>query len=198
MNDNRPLTTGDVAAYCHVTVAGVTKWVKASRLRAYSTPGGHYRIFKEDFLEFLVENSMPVDERFFGQEKRKVLVVDDEEAVVDIVMEAAREVLPEYELLSAANGYDAGVLVTKHKPDLVVLDLRMPGINGFEVCQRIRGDDSTARTRILVMTAYYTRENIARAKQCGADAFIAKPFEIGELQREMLTLLGREAPVSGE
>ena len=82
--DRRFFTTSEVARYCAVTNDGVLKWIKSGKLRAFSTPGGHYRISAEDFREFLQRYDMPIDESFFRGTKRQrtVLVVDDDHQVV--------------------------------------------------------------------------------------------------------------------
>jgi len=61
------LTTGDVARYCHVTPSTVSRWIKKGYLRAYATPGGHYRILLGEFRAFLERNSMPINEAFFSE-----------------------------------------------------------------------------------------------------------------------------------
>jgi two-component system OmpR family response regulator len=60
------LTASDVARYCGVTSVTVSRWIRGNKLRAYTTPGGHYRIRKQDFREFLKSNGLPVDERYFS------------------------------------------------------------------------------------------------------------------------------------
>jgi two-component system OmpR family response regulator len=62
------LTANDVARYCGVTSVTVSRWIKGSKLRAYTTPGGHYRILKQDFREFLESNGLPVDEWYFSSD----------------------------------------------------------------------------------------------------------------------------------
>lgn len=72
MNGSRPLTTGEVARYCHVTPQAVLKWIKAGKLQAYSTPGGQHRIEQRTFVRFLYEYDMPVPAEF--QDSMKQLV----------------------------------------------------------------------------------------------------------------------------
>ena len=81
----RFLTTSDVARYCSVSNDGVLKWIKSGKLRAFATPGGHYRISAEDFRDFLDRFDIPIDESFFGgqQRVRTVLVVDGGLLVAD-------------------------------------------------------------------------------------------------------------------
>jgi len=86
-DDRRFFTTSEVARYCAVTNDGVLKWIKSGKIRAFATPGGHYRISAEDFREFLQRFDMPIDESFFrgARRRRSVLIVDDEPDIRDIV-----------------------------------------------------------------------------------------------------------------
>jgi DNA-binding response OmpR family regulator len=75
------------------------------------------------------------------------------------------------------DGFEAGIKVTSFKPGLIVLDLMMPGIDGFEVCRRIKGDRSTANVKVLAVTGYDTPENRERIIAAGADAYMTKPLD---------------------
>ena len=96
----RFFTTSEVARYCAVTNDGVLKWIKSGKLRAFSTPGGHYRVSSEDFREFLEKYDIPIDENFFsGQQRpRTVLVVDDDPALRRLVT-ACEPISPYFVLL---------------------------------------------------------------------------------------------------
>ena len=90
-NPKRILTTGDIAEYCHVNPATVFRWIKAGKIRAYSTPGGHHRVHVNHFIKFLEEHNMPVEEDFFGKPVHRVLIVDDDKQVVDIIKRTLRK-----------------------------------------------------------------------------------------------------------
>src|SRR5271168_2401834 len=82
-NGKRPLTTGQIAQYCHVTHRGVLKWVESGKLKAYRTPGKHSRVSVEDFLSFLKEYNMPVPVELQPVSLlTKVLIVDDDRGIV--------------------------------------------------------------------------------------------------------------------
>jgi excisionase family DNA binding protein len=80
-DDHKPYTTGEIAALCHVTINAVKKWIASGKLSAFRTPGGHYRISREEFLVFLKKYKMEVKEALFP-EHPKVLIVDDEPDVI--------------------------------------------------------------------------------------------------------------------
>ncbi|NJO05076.1 MAG: response regulator [Chloroflexaceae bacterium] len=115
-----------------------------------------------------------------------ILIVDDEEV--------GREILGDllqpygYRLLYAANGYEALEQAHAHTPDLILLDVMMPGMNGFDVCQRLRATSATASVPIIMITALDDRTSRLRGMEVGADDFISKPVDRLELQVRVRTV----------
>ncbi len=189
MRADAPLSTGDVARYCGVSPGAVWKWVKKGRLKAYRLPGGAYRIERGAFKAFLRENDLPVDPTFFARPVKRVLIIDDEPTIVEVVVRAVQQVKEGVEVATAADGFEAGLQIATFKPDLLVLDLMMPQIDGFEVCRTVRRNPSTAHIKILIITAYGIHENIERALKLGADDFMHKPLNIASLVSKVGQLL---------
>jgi excisionase family DNA binding protein len=182
------LTTGDVARYCQVSPVTVFRWIKDGKLKAYTTPGGHHRVRQSDFRTFLISSGMPIDEGFFsGRTHKHILIVDDEPDVIEIVSRALKE--GPYELETATDGFEAGMKLSDFKPDLLILDLMMPRVNGFEVCELVRSNSTHHQVKILIVTGYANEENIARALEAGADDYLAKPLNIHELQQKVKEML---------
>ena len=77
---------------------------------------------------------------------------------------------------------EAGLKIASFKPQLVVLDLMMPGLNGFKVCEQVKSDPETQDIKVLVVTGYASEENISRALELGADGYLVKPLDTEELQ----------------
>lgn len=186
----RPLTTGEIAKYCHVTHRAVLKWVDAGKLKAYRTPGKHSRVPVDAFLEFLSSYNMPVpSELGSAGDKLKILIVDDDKGVV----EALKRVLAlerRYDIETAYEGFEAGKKFVEYKPDLVILDLNMPGLNGYDVCAKIRSDEKNDDVKILVISGAVGHEEIKRTMSLGADDYLVKPFENQELKTKIAKLLG--------
>ena len=193
MRADAPLSTGDVARYCGVSPGAVWKWVKKGKLKAYQLPGGQYRIERAAFRAFLRENDLPVDPSFFARSAKRVLVVDDEPTVVEVVARAVQQLEGGIEVATAADGFEAELQIAAFKPDLLVLDLMMPQVDGFEVCRSIRRSPSTAHIRILILTAYGIHENIQRALEAGADDFMHKPLNVASLVAKVSSLLADAA-----
>ncbi|MCD6521062.1 MAG: response regulator [Anaerolineae bacterium] len=189
---SRPLTTGEVAKYCHVSHVAVWKWIKSGKLPAYRLPGGHYRIERGAFKEFLRKHGIPIDPKFFGRTRKRILVIDDDPPVLEVVSRAFEQFAQEVEVATASDGFEAGLQVATFQPDLLILDLMMPRLDGFAVCRLVRQDPRTAHVKILILTAYGSHENIQRALEAGADDFVHKPVDIATLQKKAFALLEGE------
>lgn len=178
MTDIQVLTTGEAAKYCGVNFRTVIRWIERGRLKAYKLPGrGDHRIKAEDFVHFLRENRMPVPEEL-ADHNRTVLVIEDQPEMAA----AIRRVLKRagYEVELARDGFVAGTLLSRCKPALITLDLKMPGIDGYQVLNYIREHEEHAQAKVLVISAE-TREGLERALQEGADDVLPKPFDNSEL-----------------
>ncbi len=184
----RLLTTSEVAEYCQVTNGAVVKWIKAKKLKAYATPGGNYRIRKSDFKEFLGRYGMPVDHDFFIEEKKRILVVDDETWVVDVISQALGDA-QSFQVSTAADGYEVGLKIGVFRPDLIILDIMMPHMDGIEVCKRIKANPETEAIKVVAITGHPEQGNIDRAYRNGADLCLMKPLQIEHLRREIERLL---------
>jgi len=93
-------------------------------------------------------------------------------------------------MISASDGFEAGLQVSHFKPDLVILDIMMPDINGYEVCQKIKCNPLTKDTKVIVLSAYLDENAFKQMKDYGADACFSKPLPLGQLKTEVSKLLG--------
>jgi excisionase family DNA binding protein len=191
----RFFTTSEVAKYCAVTNDGVLKWIKSGKLRAFSTPGGHYRVSAEDFRAFLEKYDIPVDEAFFSgtPRERSVLVVDDEPAIREIVRRLLKEVEPEMRVEEACDGYEASIKIGSMMPDLVILDVMMPRVDGISLCRSIRENPKTQHIKVLAITAFPEQDNVKKMYEAGADLCLIKPLQFEHFRLEVIRLLNEAA-----
>ncbi|MFA6109066.1 MAG: response regulator [Candidatus Latescibacterota bacterium] len=183
------LTTGKVAAHCGVSYETVNQWIRRGKLAAYTTPGGHYRIHRDDFGEFLKRyNMLPLERMTAG--KPRILVVDDDPDVVRVMRRLLART-GQYEIATAADGFEAGLQVAQFRPDLITLDLMMPQMDGFQVCRLVKANPQTRHIIILILTGFASQENVQQALECGADCCLEKPFRLGELGEKVGELLAR-------
>ena len=171
-------TTFETAKLCHVSPLSIINWVNAGRLPAFRTPGGHRRIRRDDLIRFMKDNGIPLpDELQEGSGKQRVLVVDDEASIRELLSEHLKSRTPSYEVAVASDGFEAGRLVATFRPDVVLLDLRMPGLDGFQICRTIKAAPESSGTTVLAMTGFYSPEIEARILECGALRCFAKPVD---------------------
>lgn len=191
------LTTGEVARYCSVSTNAVKKWIRHGDLPAFQTPGGHFRVTREEFRRFLVRHEMPVATDFFPARAPRVLIADDEPVVRELVRELVLSAHEDpVEVETAEDGYDALLKVGDFKPDLLILDLKMPRMDGFEACRSIRSNPQTSHIRIVAMTAFAGGGNRERILAAGAQTCFDKPLPVGEFLdtvREILRHLDASA-----
>ena len=153
-------------------------------------PGSKFRrIPREALYKFMRDNSIPTDALESG--KRKVLLVDDEVEIIEMLSKALEDD-GRFEYRVAANGFDAGMMVKEYRPDLIILDVMLPDINGKEVCVRVRQDTSLEEVRIICISGMVEEEKIAELKLAGADEFVRKPFDVDELIEKMCKQLEME------
>ena len=182
------LTTGDIARRCRVTTNAVKKWIRERNLPAFRTPGGHFRIRAGDYDAFAAR--CRVD--FPGPRPtkgRRVLVVDDDPAVLGLVVEGLSACGMGLTVAGASDGYEALIAIGRFRPDILVLDLRMPRLDGLEVCRLLKSSAATRDIAILVLTGYPSRTNVRRWRQCRVDAILGKPVRLDVLVREVRTLV---------
>lgn len=179
------ITTGVVAAHCEVSYEGVMKWIRAGKLRAaYITPGGQSRIRIADFQAFLARYDLPP---YAPSPRRKLLIVDNEPDLVRPIQDFFTTTT-DYDCATAANGFEAGTTVLTFKPDLVILDLIMPGLNGIEVCRQIKTMPETRHILVVAMTGYPDEGNLERMLAAGAEACLVKPFTLETLRQTVETV----------
>ena len=135
------LTSYQVGTILQVNPSSVNKWVKDGRIAAFRTPGGHRRIRAADVVAFLREHDMPIPKNLEDAARRRILWVDDESNELRAIARLFQEHEKLYELKTIENGIDALVAIGSYRPHLVVLDVRMPEVDGIEVCRRLKENE---------------------------------------------------------
>jgi excisionase family DNA binding protein len=187
-------TTGEAAKICKVSQQTIIRCFDSGQLKGFRVPGSRFRrIPREQLYMFLRDNGIPTDALESG--KRKVLIVDDDEELVELITDALKRD-QRFEVRSVNNGFDAGMMVKEYRPDLIVLDVMLPDINGKEVCQRVRGDKSMNDVRIICISGMVEEDKVSELKAAGADDFMHKPFEVERLIERMCQHLDIEVGTS--
>ncbi|MDF3836655.1 response regulator [Cupriavidus basilensis] len=196
MTDLRFYSTRTAAQRLGVSLRTVQLWVENGRLPAWKTDGGHRRIPADAVDRMVAEqrNQSATAAPGAAAEKAsagrafRVLLVEDDEHLLQIYRMALEALAPQVEILEATNGYDGLLLIGSSKPDLVILDLIMPGIDGFRLCRTIDAQLEFASTRIVVVTSL---DKHAINDRGGIPAHIrvfSKPIPMSVLQSLVVTL----------
>jgi len=178
-------TASDVARFCQVDLKTIHNWADKGEIRHFRTPGRHLRFRRLDVLDFLRKYGYPIPE-ILRMGKPKVIVVDDDPAV----LASLRKTLSKrFDLTTFQDPFDALVAVGSLQPDAMILDVKMPGLDGLKCLERLRSIDATSHIRCIV---YSEHEDLKKsATDAGAYDFIKKG-EAGDLRDSLERLMGLE------
>lgn len=184
------LTVFKASKQCNVSPKTIINWIESGHITAYKTVGGHRRIKQSDLVAFMTKQGIPIPEDTSVEERIRILVVDDDPIIVETIVQSLEEDEHDYEVISASDGFEAGIQVSHFKPHLLILDIMMPDIKGYEVCKKIKNDEETKDIKIIVLSAYLDEEKFKKMKEHGADVCFSKPLPLPQLKKEVARLLG--------
>jgi two-component system OmpR family response regulator len=182
----------EVANICGVVNQTTINWIKNNHLKAFTTPGGQYRIYAEDLLQFLESRGMRIPEELqeiVNEEKKCLVIVDDDRELNQMMFSYFKTKFSSYEIFQAFDGFEAGSLISKHEPDGIVLDLDLPGLNGFDLCKKIRESSDSQSLKIISISGMDTDEVRQKILSNGANAFFSKPLQLEELYQAIMELV---------
>jgi excisionase family DNA binding protein len=187
------LTVFKASQYCRVSPKTIINWIDSGHIPAYRTVGGHRRIKRTDLEGFMRRQGIPTPQEELMEERKRILVVDDDPIIVETIVQALEEDEYNYEVISASDGFEAGLQVNHFKPHLLILDIMMPDIKGYDVCKRIKEKPETKDIKIIVLSAYLDEEKFRKMKEYGADVCFSKPLPLPQLKEEVAKMLGLKA-----
>jgi CheY-like chemotaxis protein len=173
----------------------VANWIDQGLLKAHRTPGRHRRVVESDLRAFLVQQQMPIPPQIDPPPPpppppARVLVIDSDRKVANAIRQAVQADHPGYEVLEAGDGFRAGSLLADCKPTVLVMDLTMPGFDGFDICRMIKSQPQTSHIHVLATSP---RAGYVKHKKdilsCGAVACLRKPLDMADLMEQMQPLL---------
>ncbi len=186
------LTSHEVGSMLQMDPSSVVKWVNDGILPAYRTPGGHRRIRSSDLLSFLRNHSMFIPEELRGA-GLKVLVVDDDAQLLSALARSMKSYKDRIDLTTVESGIEALVRVGSVRPDVLVADVHMPDMDGFEVLRRLKSNPDTKGMTIILFSGKHSAEAEKKALDMGAKALLAKPLTAARLVE---VLLGSDQPIA--
>jgi excisionase family DNA binding protein len=182
-DDPTLITTGEAASHCRVSLQALRRWIRDGRLKAFQTPGKHARIEVAEFRRFLKECGMPPYPVGEGHPAPRVLVVEDEPDILQILTNLLAGQSQKLAVETAVDGYAALIKVGTFKPTRLILDVVLPRLDGLEVCRRLKARPETRDIRILAVTGHTAMAESVLA--AGADGCVTKPFDFDFLGKEL-------------
>ncbi len=172
---SRQLTTNEAAKYLGVSRSSLSNWIRQGQLNGGATPGGHYRFSTEELDAFAKERGLTPSKREY-----RILIVDDDEPFREFVTDAL-SVFAGYELKEASDGMKGAMLLGSWKPDLVILDIRMPRMDGTELLKLIRENPETAETAVIIASAHLLPELSRTLQEYAPEQILEKPVHLAKL-----------------
>jgi PleD family two-component response regulator len=190
----------EVANICGFKNQTAINWIKRGNIKAFTTPGGQYRVYPEDLLSFMESRNMKIPQELlsFRAEDgsiQKALIISADENHNSRIRQTLCNNFPGFTILLAFNGLEAGKILAEEKPSLVILDLSLPGFNEPTICKKIKTLLNDNAAKILILAE--TRDNRVKATILanGADAFLTKPLNDEELV-DVITSFTPEFPAA--
>lgn len=171
----------EVGALLQANPSTVIRWIDSGQLKAYRTPGGHRRVRQRDLLSFLRTYGMPIPSELLGKEAPRILLIDDDAKFLRALKRGLSKIFPEGEIETCTSGVEALIKMGTTKPDIVVLDVFMPEVDGVEVCRKIKANPATARIDVIAITGRPAPDVERKVRRAGARALLEKPFTAAQL-----------------
>jgi excisionase family DNA binding protein len=172
----------------NVSRQAVNQWIDKGYILSYRTPGGHRRVRRADLMGFLRERNIPVPDILqktlnnqVNEAQPRIMMIDDDEDFLVLMQQAILEQLPRAQVSLFSNAYDALVALGANPPDLLVLDLKMPNIDGLEVCRRLKSNQRTRALPILIVSAHESMQYRQTLNELGVTEVYPKSMSVLEI-----------------
>ncbi|MBI2789756.1 MAG: response regulator [Elusimicrobia bacterium] len=182
----RTYTTHDIARFCDVYPSSVMHWINVGKLRTHRTAGGHHRVTREDLVEFLLGLNIRLPEELVT--RKRILVVDDDAELVKVVARAFAR-LSDFDVETCGDGINALIRIGQNPPDLVVLDIVIPKMDGMQVCRVLKSQPETRGIKIIAVTGQKLPFSEKKLVDIKVDAFFRKPLDLKALTDRAAELL---------
>jgi excisionase family DNA binding protein len=170
------LTSHQIAQLVHVSPSTVLSWIDKGILPAHRTPGGHRRVERVALVHFLRNHRMPVPRQLAGV--GRLLLIDDEPVFLRTTRRQLKRQAPWLQLETSESAADGLIKVGTFRPDAVLLDAYMPGMDGIEVCRLLRSSPETAHIMVVAVSGHPSQEIEAEFVRAGAVSVLNKPLDM--------------------
>lgn len=190
----KPLSVGQVAKICRVSKKTVLNWIYRDAVKAFTTYGGHYRVWPGDVKKFLVKTGIDVPFQYVDDRQTTIIIVDDDVAYTLLLKEAICTEFASADIITTDDGYEALLLIGERKPQVLILDLMMPKIDGYQVLELMKSRKKENAMKVVVLSGYLDTHARQRLNTSIVDCVLEK----GEGVREILHTLQILLEVNGK
>ncbi|MCQ2579234.1 MAG: response regulator [Treponemataceae bacterium] len=180
----------EVANICGVVNQTAINWIRNGHLKAFSTPGGQYRVYRDDLVLFMKNRGMRIPQELSSNDaveksNDSILIVDDDQGLNAVLKKYLEKVFPDLVIHQAFDGFEAGAKMVEKHPFCVLLDLDLPGVNGFDLCAKLKQAEEFNKPYVIIITALEEPDLEKKVKDLGADLFFQKPLHLKEIADSM-------------
>ena len=178
----------EVANICGVVNQTVINWIKKGYLSAFSTPGNQYRVYQDDLISFMKTRNMRIPPEIYDLQARKelknmsVLVIEDEKGLNMVLANYLLREFPDKKISSALDSFEAGMILSEKCNDVVLLDLDIKGVDGFELCKKITQTDNFGKPVVVAISSRQTSSLEDDLKGIDVNYFVPKPLNLDDLK----------------
>ena len=204
MSTDEHLSLGKVAKRCNVSRTTVYRWIIGGHLKAYSLPSGHFRVKPPDLADFCRQFGMPdvskaVEQRRPIGNRLNLLIADDHPDVVLLLRKVVERYLPDAAIHEAVNGVDTCIAVGTLQPHIMLLDIMMPGMDGFAVLQELLRRPELVDSKVVVVSAYEPFDRVEELARLNPQivACVRKPVSVeafGRVLQDIAKTVNVQAP----
>ena len=182
------ISVKQVSDYLEVSRQVVNKWIIEGILSVDRLPSGRVKILRSDFLKYLKYHNLHIENKYFGIESPKIVVIDDDEKIRNYIKKFFQRINFNGDVEYAIDGISGLIQIGSVKPDLVLLDIDMPGMNGIEVCKKVLMDNTLPGTKLVIISGYISKYE-EELDELNIDERIEKPFKFSDLEKKLLPIL---------
>jgi len=190
----KPLSVGQVAEICRVSKKTVLNWIYDGALKAFTTYGGHYRIWPANVKRFLDAAGMDIPFDFVDDRTTHILIIDDDQAYSQMLRDAILAEIASVEVVTTDDGYEGLMLIGEIRPQLVILDIKMPKLDGFQVLELLKTRKTEHDMKVLVVSGYLDKSTKEQISKTIAEGAVDKLTDTSTLLKTIGAMLRSEKP----
>lgn len=180
------LTPKEVSELLMVSTASVRLWAESGDLKARVTAGGHRRFKLDDIKEFAIKKKIQLNsDSSDSSDSTKILIVDDDVSFAEFLKILLEREIKNAEVVISLDGFDAANKLNEFSPSIMLLDLRMPGLDGFQVCHHVKENPLQNHIRVIAISGDVTEADIEKIKEMGAETCLKKPIDAPQLFKQL-------------